>query len=147
MTTHPSDKAEHVIRFAALNRPQQTKAKALVALRAFILQHEALLHESAREIRGMFECGCDDCLLSCAAALASHGQIHADLQQLNTAHDLLCEVGSDFPRPGADSMEAAAAGLRERMIHVCAGEATDDARDSLERLLSNTTESNPDAPA
>jgi hypothetical protein len=147
MSTHPSDQAEQAIRFASIHRPQQIKQKLLVSLRAFIFQHEALLHESAKEIRAMFECGCDECIVNCAEGLAVYGQICADLRQLSNAHDLVCDVSAHFPRPGADSMEVAAEGLRERMIQTCAGDSTDEARESLERLISNPNESHPDAQA
>ncbi len=141
MTYHPSELAEQVIRFAAIHRPQQLKTKLLVTLGAFLLQHEALLKECAGEVQNMIECGCDGCVESAAFAISSHASIHSDLRQLSIAYDLITEVCAEFDKPEKESFDLASESLRERMINHCAGDDTDVARASLERLLSHPTES------
>ena len=145
MTAHPSDYAELAIDAACAIKPPQLKQSAMVALRAYALQHEALLSEAAREIRGLMECGCDGCIEQAADALETHARIFGDLQQLVTAYDLIAQVSAKFPMPSAEAMAAAADYHREQLIRSCAGEPTTKTRAALERLVSHPTESNPDA--
>jgi hypothetical protein len=67
-----------------------------------------------------------------------HGlcDIEADLRSLFIAGDLLEDISSDFNMPEREHFDIAEEVLRERMIAAVAGDDTDEARDTLEHILS-----------
>ena len=62
--------------------------------------------------------------------------IKADLRSLFIAGDILESVSPGFDMPEREHFDIAEELLRERMIAAVAGDDTEDARDTLEHILS-----------
>jgi hypothetical protein len=140
MPNHPSDDLELIFRIARLNRPAQLKRKALVHLRAFLVQHHALSAQATAEMVHMMRCGCDDCLACTGDALGAFAGIEADLRSLTQLDDTLTSICEHFEHPPTEHFDTAEEFLRERMLNVVAGDATPSTIESLERLLHHSTD-------
>lgn len=134
--THPADALEQVFRLARLNRPDQARRKASDHLRAFLVQHQALAVAISHEINRATACGCEDCCNQLPSMLEGLVGIEADLRSLFIAGDILEDVSANFDMPEREHFDIAEEVLRERMIAATAGDDTDEARDTLEHILS-----------